>query len=294
MAGDGAFHDMVDQLTRKARTEYYNPYTRFDWPGELDPDEWWMSPEFLTVHGTSLLTDERTLKALARAETLNFFSLNVHGIRELIIEVTHRIHTTRFEPYSDFLHHFLGEENEHMWFFAEFCTRYQGRLYPPLPAFPASARFSEAWNDVIVFGRIVVFEELVDYLNKNVGADRRLPAIVQDLHSAHHHDESRHVAFGKEFVKQLHRTALASGGDQSAAAREAEAYLKSYMTYSVGSLYSPRAYRDAGIGKPLDFRKAVFGHPARQEFHLASMARLNKSFVRNEIFETPWSGTHAN
>ena len=291
MPGGGAFDDMVEQLTRKARTEYYNPYTRFDWPGELDPDEWWMSPEFLTVHGTSLLADDAKLKALARSETVNFFSLNVHGIRELIIEVTRRIHTARFAAYSDFLHHFLGEENEHMWFFAEFCNRYQGGLYPPLPEFPSSTPFSRAWNDVIVFGRIVVFEELVDYVNKNVGADRRLPAIVQDLHSTHHHDESRHVAFGKELVKQLHRTALDSGGDQSGAAREAEAYLKSYMTYSVGSLYSPRAYRDAGIDKPADFRRAVFSHPARQEFHLASMARLNKSFVRNEIFQTPWSPT---
>lgn len=285
---------MVNELARKARTEYYNPYTRFDWPDELGDDEWWMSPEFLTVHGTSLLSDERALKALARSETVNFFSLNVHGIRELIVEVAQRIHTPRFADYSDFLHHFLGEENEHMWFFSEFCTRYPGHLYPALPAFPSTTQFDQAWTDVIVFGRIVIFEELVDYFNKNLGNEKQLPAIVRELHSAHHHDESRHVAFGKELVKHLHHKALGSGGDQSGAARDAEAYLKSYMSFSVASLYSPRAYRDAGIEKPLEFRRTALSHPGRQQFHLAAMARLDKSFVRSEIFQTPWPGIHDN
>ncbi len=288
-ATSASLQELVDSLARKARADYYNPYTRFDWPPALPADAWWMSPEFLSVHGTSLVEDEVLLKSLARYETVNFFSLNIHGIRELIVEVALRIHTPRFAAFSDFLHHFLGEENEHMWFFAEFCNRYHGKIYPALPSFPAKASFGVNWKDVIVFGRIVIFEEIVDYYNKRIGADGRLPAVVRELHSAHHHDESRHVAFGKRFVKHLYDNAVAAD-DQGGARADVENYLKSYMSYSVASLYSARAYRDAGIARTTDIRRSALAHPARQQFHLATMARVNNFFVNNGIFETKWAG----
>src|SRR5258707_12819903 len=96
-----------------------------------------MSPELTTTHGAELaetLTREQ-LFALSKQESINFYSLNVHGIRELLIEVVGRIHTPGFETPSEFFHHFIGEENEHMWFFAEFCLRYGGKLFrqPPAP-----------------------------------------------------------------------------------------------------------------------------------------------------------------
>lgn len=291
MATGAALQELADRLSRKARADYYNPYTRFDWPSELPADAWWMSPEFLSVHGTSLIEDEAILKSLARHETVNFFSLNIHGIRELIVAVALRIHTPRFAAYSDFLHHFLGEENEHMWFFAEFCNRYHGRIYPALPPFPSKDSFSDHWKDVIVFGRIVIFEEIVDYYNKWIGADLRLPAVVRELHRTHHHDESRHVAFGKSFVKHLYDNAMATD-KQGGTCIEVGNYLKSYLTYSVTSLYSARAYRDAGVASPMEVRRAALAHPARQEFHLAAVARVNNFFANNGIFETKWAGIH--
>ena len=40
---------------------------------------------------------------------------------ELLIEVMRRLHTPGYEIPTPYFHHFIGEENEHMWFFAEFC-----------------------------------------------------------------------------------------------------------------------------------------------------------------------------
>jgi len=288
---------MVDRLTVKARADYYNPYTHFEWPPVLPDDSWWMSPEFLTVHGTGLVEDEPTLKTLSRWESVNFFSLNIHGIRELMVEVVQRIHTPAFAPYSDFLHHFLGEENEHMWFFAEFCNRYAHCIYPAMPQVPGAASAGDAWADVVVFGRIVIFEEIVDYFNSRMGADRRLPELVQRINRTHHHDESRHVAFGKQFVKVLHDRASAeteAGPDNPAGAQrgaEVEAYLKEYMSYSIRSLYSARAYRDAGLAEPLRLRREAMAHPGRIPFHEAVLARVNRFFVNNGIFSTAWTAS---
>ncbi|WP_207944879.1 diiron oxygenase [Actinomadura rubrisoli] len=283
------FEELLDRLSEKARGDYYNPYTRFDWPASVPEDEWWMSPEFLSVHGTGVEWDEARLKRLAGRETVNFFSLNVHGIRELMIEVARRIHTPGFARYSDFLHHFLGEENEHMWFFAEFCDRYGGGVYPELPALPMDGGFPGRWADVAVFARIVIFEEIVDYLNSRMGRDGRLPPILRELNAVHHHDESRHVAFGKQFVKHLFDQAAEDDADGTRRAG-LETYLKRYMTYSVNTLYNPRAYRDAGIPEPMAVRRAAMAHPARAAFHSKLLARVDKFFVANQIFASPWGG----
>ncbi|WP_106396562.1 diiron oxygenase [Actinocorallia populi] len=283
-----AFAEMVERLSAKSRHDHYNPYTRFTWPDRMDDGSWWMSPEHLTVHGTGLVGDERVLRELARRETVNFFSLHVHGIRELMIEVSRRIHTPRFAAYSEYLHHFVGEENAHMWFFAEFCNRYAGGIYPDVSTPYQREVFEEEWEDVVVFARILIFEEIFDYYNSRMGRDRRLPEILQELHSVHHHDESRHVAFGKQFLRHLYAHAVELHGQGRTA--EIEDYVKAYMAYSVRSLYNPHAYRDAGVARPLEVRREAMAHPAREEIHRRVMARIDRFFVSAGIFGTPWGG----
>ncbi|MFD8996334.1 diiron oxygenase [Streptomyces abikoensis] len=284
-AGSGA---MLARLSEKSRHDHYNPYTRFSWPDTVPEDSWWMTPEYLTTHGTGLVEDERILKALARRETVNFFSLHVHGIRELMIGVSQRIHTPDFADYNEYLHHFLGEENAHMWFFAEFCYRYAGGIYPEAYSPMRGEGFGPAWEDVVVFARILIFEEIFDYFNSRLGKSAEIPAILREIHAVHHHDESRHVAFGKQLLKHLY--ARACEQDQAGPERrlEIENYIKSYMTYSVRSLYSPHAYRDSGMPKALETRRAAMTHPVREAFHSKVMARVDRFFVAAGIFQTAW------
>src|SRR2546422_11238359 len=90
--------EVLDRLSAQSIEDYYNPYKTFDWPDSLPGDLWWMSPELLTIAGSEF-EDELDLaqrQRLSRFESVNFYSLNVHGIRELLIEVTRRIHTREF------------------------------------------------------------------------------------------------------------------------------------------------------------------------------------------------------
>ncbi|MER6399618.1 diiron oxygenase [Kitasatospora sp. NPDC001603] len=262
---DGRFLEILDRLTTKSIDDYYNPYKLFEWPDSLPEEMWWMSPELTTTHGTEAARrlTEKELHALSRYESINFYSLNVHGIRELLIEVTKRIHTTGFETPSDFFHHFIGEENEHMWFFAEFCLRYGRKIYRQ----PVGANVEIPRSNVeslLVFARILIFEELVDHFNSRMALDDRLHETIRGINRIHHQDESRHIAFGRELV-----TALAADVRQTSTEeemRDIAGYIRRYMTYSFETLYSPQVYRDAGIKDPHGLRRQLLESPQRAEF----------------------------
>lgn len=262
---------------------YYNPYKTFQWPDELPEEQWWMSPELMTLHGTAVekqLT-EKQLMAVSRWESIHFYSLNVHGIRELLIEVVKRIHTPGFELESEFFHHFVGEENEHMWFFATFCLKYGGKIYKDKKSKFSIDSLEPDIESLLVFARILIFEEIVDYFNYRIGRDESLHPIIRQVNSIHHQDESRHIAFGREIVKQLFAGVRAKHPPQRL--QEIDDYLSRYLTSSIQSLYSPAVYQDAGIPDPYKVRAAVIEDPVRREYDAKTLKRTLDFFTENHI-----------
>jgi len=267
----------LDRLEQMAESGYYNPYTIFDWPESIDADKPWMSESLTTLAGTEMwdeLTRDQQL-ALTRYETINFFSLNIHGIRELMSEVMLRIHERTYAGVSEFLHHFIGEENEHMWFFAQFCLRYGGKLYPAQPSLKADsvAHLSPVARELVVFARILIFEEIVDYYNAHMATDQTLPVIAREINRVHHQDESRHVAFGRMVFTDLLAQVAKRDPDEVPVVAE---YLENYLQYSIGTLYNPAAYRDAGIPDALGLRRRALAHPVRVEAHDQVLKRTRK------------------
>ncbi|WP_432151453.1 diiron oxygenase [Streptomyces sp. bgisy029] len=259
------FRGILDRLATKSIDDYYNPYRLFEWPDELPEDMWWMSPELTTTYGTEWaekLSPEQ-LHRLSKHESINFYSLNVHGIRELLVEVVNRIHTAGFETPSEFFHHFIGEENEHMWFFAEFCLRYGKKIYRQPAGGAETAAPSDKVQSLLVFARILIFEELVDHFNSAMAEDERLHETIRGINRIHHQDESRHIAFGRELVNLLHQDLKRTATEQEL--DEVSTYLRRYMRHSFESLYHPQVYRDAGIERPHELRRALLESPARAE-----------------------------
>jgi hypothetical protein len=280
----------LDRLENLAESGYYNPYSMFDWPDAIEDGLPWMSESLTTLAGTEMwdeLTREQQI-ALTKFEAINFFSLNIHGIRELLNDVVNRIHERTYADVSEFLHHFIGEENEHMWFFAQFCLRYEGRLYPAQPALKADSveHLSSVARELIVFARILIFEEIVDYYNAHMATDESLPPIAREINRVHHQDESRHVAFGRMVFTNL--LAQVARRDPAEVPVVAE-YLESYLQYSIATLYNPAAYRDAGIPDALALRRRALEHPARIEAHEQVLKRtrkfLSKAGVGRELIK---------
>ncbi|WP_231642570.1 diiron oxygenase [Saccharomonospora sp. NB11] len=271
----------LDRLEQMAESGYYNPYTMFDWPDAIEPDKPWMSESLTTLAGTPMwdeLTREQQL-ALTRYEAVNFFSLNIHGIRELMSEVVMRIHERVYANVSEFLHHFIGEENEHMWFFAQFCLRYGGKLYPAQPTLQVEStdHLSPVAKELIVFARILIFEEIVDYYNAHMATDESLPPIAREINRVHHQDESRHVAFGRMIFQDLLKQVTERDPAELPVLAE---YLENYLQYSIGTLYNPAAYRDAGIPDALALRRRALEHPARLKAHDDVLKRTRKFLTK--------------
>jgi len=280
LAGDPRFKEILDRLVAMSERDYYDPYRLFQWPEQVVEDAYWMSPELMTVHGTAVgdRLDEAQLRALSKWESVNFYSLNVHGIRELLTEIVARIHQPGYALTSEYFHHIIGEENEHMWFFATFCLKYAGKIYPDRSLAFAGPGIPEA-DTFLVFSRLLIFEELVDVFNQKMGNDERLDPTIRKINAVHHQDESRHIAFGRQIVALLHAELRRTLTVPQLA--ELEAYLKRYLRSSAESLCNPAAFRDAGIAEPYAARRETLADPAFEEF-VARVLKRSTSFLAAE------------
>jgi hypothetical protein len=273
---------ILEKLTESSIRQDRNPHLLFDWPDAIGEDEWMLPPDLMSVYGTPQMDslDQRTLKALSRWESANFYSMTLHGERELIIVIAERIHTRGFEVPSDFFHRFIGEENDHIWMFSEFCRRY-GKIYPDSLVRISTDEFRPEVDVLLSFLRILIFEELGDYFNIRMSGDSNLPEIVRNVNKTHHQDESRHIAGGRQLVIDLYKTLTPplSAAEQL----DLHEHLKQFVGLTLQSFYNPEMYGDAGIPSPYQFRKELLRQPARRAQHERFLARPLEFLIRTGI-----------
>lgn len=270
------------RLTSLSRREPGTIYHHFNWVDSLDHSRWWTSPALLTLAGTSLYdaASEATRRELGKWECINLFSINVHGIRDLLVEVMRRMHTAELHEADEYLHHFVEEENQHMWFFAEFCRRYGGRVYANKKAKlnPETDPFLETF---LVFARIYIFEEVGDFYNAAMMNDAQLHPLVREIHAAHHEDEARHISFGRAIFESLaHRLV---GMHPPEVVADVGTKLMQFSQIMLQSLYNPEVYRNAGFASGMAVRTELLASPVRRAHHRKVMGRANKLFVKTGL-----------
>src|SRR5258705_10585323 len=106
MARENSLKDLLRLLSDLSVERAYSPSQTFDWPESLPETGLWMSSELLSVYGTRHMDhiSEAQLWSLSRWELVNFFSFNVHGIRELMQQVLSCIHNSGYETTSEYFH----------------------------------------------------------------------------------------------------------------------------------------------------------------------------------------------
>jgi len=169
-----------------------------------------------------------------------------------------------------------------MWFFAEFCRRYGGKIYPTAAALKSTEITDPELENFLVFARILIFEEIVDFYNARMADDPTLHETIRQVNRIHHQDESRHIAFGRELVSLLFGK-LRDRLDADAL-RETETYLKRYLVYSVHSLYSPTVYRDAGVADPLGLRARLLADDGRRVVERKIIRKPLAFLIKSGIF----------
>ena len=158
-----------------------------------------------------------------------------------------------------------------MWFFATFCLKYGKKIYADKKLKLNVDIMDPDVESFLVFSRILIFEEIVDYFNLRMGRDESLHPIIRQVNSIHHQDESRHIAFGREIVKQLFAGVRAKHAPERLA--EIDDYISRYLAASIQSLYSPAVYQDAGLPEPYKVRTALIEDPARRAYDAKVLKR---------------------
>ncbi len=244
-----ALADTVRKLSASSRRAYQNPYEAIEWPETLDREQWFTSPELISLYGTPWWDElpDAGRKLLSFWEAVNFYSLNIAGERFLMEGIAHRLYRPGWEGVAEYLHHFLDEENKHSVWFGTFCNRYAGKVYADRKvAFPRE--YAEGEEDLLFFAEVSVFEEIVDRYNVTMARDERLVDVARRINDNHHTEETRHLVFGRRIVAELWRQW--SDRWPPEVIERVRAHIAGFVSATWRDYYNPDVYRDAGLADP--------------------------------------------
>lgn len=253
---------LVDRLSAISQQRQVPLDSALEWPANLDENAWCFSPELISLFGTATYEGmgDAQRKRLSVLEATNFFSINVHGEKALVEGLARRIHSAGCESISPYLHHFVDEENKHMFYFAKFCRRYVGKIYPERK-FAVPRTYASGEEDFLFFAKILIFEWVVDAYNLRMAADTRLLPVVRAINRLHHLDEARHLVFGRSLVKELFERHARYWSENTCT--DVRHYLADYLASMRGDYANPDVYRDAGLSDPLALREEALRDPKR-------------------------------
>jgi len=287
MTTTNSFQAIIDKLCHASQREYQNPYTTIEWPVGFDKSEWFMSPELLSLYGTETyakLSDEQRTQ-LSFYEAVNFFSLNINGEKALTAGLAQRLYKKGNAAINAYLHHFLDEENKHMIYFGGFCMRYAKKTYPD-KKMVLPHTYAPGEEDFLFFAKVMIFEELVDAHNLFMAKDERLAPVVRTINRLHHRDETRHLVFGRQLVKELFVTHSPGWSDE--VMRNVRSYLAAYLQATWKEYYNPEVYNDAGLAMPYKLQQQAF-HSDHAMDHRRRIAQNCVRFLleNNMLTEAP-------
>ncbi|MCB9656316.1 MAG: diiron oxygenase [Sandaracinaceae bacterium] len=271
--------DVAVRLTALSRERAWDVYRDIAWPEALTGERYCMAPELMSVWGTEYwdTLDEAQRLRLSLYECANFFSLTLQGERPLVAGLSDRLYSKRVtKEGTEYLHHFLDEENKHMVMFGMFLNRYVGKVYPEKKV-ALERSYAKGEEEVMFFCKALVVEELGDYYNMKMMNDARLEPIVRELNDVHHRDESRHIAFGRLHLAELAAHWLSEWSDE--VRMRVQTWLAQYLKASWADFYNPSMYRDAGLPDAFKLRTAVMAHPASAALRTQASAKLVRLFL---------------
>lgn len=276
--------NVVEKLCDASRKKYVNPYTYLEWPEHLDQEQWFISPQLISLYGTEFYEKltEVEQKKLSFYEAINFFSLNIHGEKALISGLSQRLYEPDKSSFSGYLHHFLDEENKHMLHFGGFCTKYAGKIYRDKKiAFPREYEVGE--EDFLFFAKVLIFEEIVDVYNLRMSQDESLVPLARQINLFHHQEEVRHLIFGRQIVKELFDRYSPSWSAETL--QNLRQYLQNYFVGTWAEYYNPDVYKDAGLEKSYEIREKAFSYPQCRKHRQEVSAKCIRFFVDADILE---------
>lgn len=264
----------IENLLKASVNRRLNPFDDLPWEHTPSKDQFWLSPELISIHGQpeyEALTTAQRLH-LSQLEFCLLCSVSASGEKEVVANMVRRMLKARYAPFRRYFHFFVEEENNHIRMFAEFCERH-GQFYPVLYSYAQGALWQYAeTEDLLTFVHVLIFEELGQGLNEVMMRDERLPSLVQAINGYHVADEGRHISFGRMLVREHAPPIKALVG--AAEWQRLQQHVLKYLQTRHIEYHNTRIYRAVGLPQALPLRHRLI--TANDERFFAKSPRAAK------------------
>jgi hypothetical protein len=264
-------------LTASARHSY-DPITDIDWDSPPVPGLFWMTPEHVSLYGTTLwdqLSQDERIE-LSKHEIASGMSVGLWF--EIVLMQLLSRYTYDLDPRSAHAQYALtelGDETRHTIMFARACEVLGVPRYrPPRLTHEVTRIAKAAMGGPSMFAAVLVAEETTDRVQRIMMDDETLQPLIRQVNRIHVIEEARHVRFAREEVS---RRMVGMRWPM----RELHRQLTAVISYLIiDSMIDPAVYQAVGID-PREGRAAAMANPYHQQSRRWRAERIT-GFLREE------------
>lgn len=198
--------DGSQRLLDSAAALSYDPATEVDWDAPLDPDHFGLNPEWSTLYSTGLweeMTHQQRV-TLTRHEVASIMSTGI-WFEMILQQMVLRDQYCGDYADSDFQFALteIADECRHSIMFARACSAMGISAYFPRRASQHLGRgFKSLANAEVAYGGILVAEEVLDVMQRDWMRGEQVLPIVRTTSKIHVVEESRHMKFARQEMRE--------------------------------------------------------------------------------------------
>ncbi|MFG3053693.1 diiron oxygenase [Kitasatospora sp. NPDC048239] len=270
--------DVSKRLLDSAATLSYDPAAEIDWDAPLPEDAYGLNPEWSTLYGTALW-DEMTVEqrvTLTRHEVCSIMSTGIWFemiLQQMVLRDQYLKDTGTAE--FRFALTEVADECRHSIMFARACEKMGAPAYRPARSVAHAGRaFKALATGELAYGGILVAEEVLDVMQRDWMRGENVLEIVRGTSRIHVVEESRHMKFARQEIRERLR------GAGRARRRAAATGIAAAAFVIVSSMVNHGVYAAAG----LDTRRALA--EVRGNEHRKAMMRTSSRHLMAFLAES--------
>ncbi|GAA2985660.1 diiron oxygenase [Kitasatospora sp. NPDC006786] len=270
--------DVSKRLLESAATLSYDPSTEIDWDAPLPEDHYGLNPEWSTLYGTRLWDEmtERQRVVLTRHEVCSIMNTGI-WFEMILQQMVLRDQYLRNPADAAFQFALteIADECRHSIMFARACARMGVPAYRPHKLIAQAGRaFKALAKGELAYGGILVAEEVLDVMQRDWMRGENVLEIVRGTSRIHVVEESRHMKFARQEIRERMRHASPARRRASATGIAVGAYV------IVTSMVHPGVYKAAGLDVPRALAEV------RASEHRKAMMRTSSRHLMAFLAET--------
>ncbi|WP_037602097.1 AurF N-oxygenase family protein [Streptacidiphilus rugosus] len=201
--------DVSKRLLDSAAMLSYDPATEIDWDAPLPEGHYGLNPEWSTLYGTRLwdeMTEEQRV-VLTRHEVCSIMSTGI-WFEMILQQMVLRDQYLKNPGNAEFRFALteIADECRHSIMFARACEKMGAPAYRPPRGFAEAARaFKTLANGELAYGGILVAEEVLDVMQRDWMRGDDVLEIVRGTSRIHVVEESRHMKFARQEIRERTR-----------------------------------------------------------------------------------------